>query len=869
MGYRTSIFDSSNKGADLSIENGGVVITTDTAPLDINRTVFGTLPQERHSHAVEFIVYGTASSIANKVSIGVSSLSANLNAYVGSEDISIGYRIGDGAIYRDGSNIETVQSCVIGDVIRLNLEFRDQSIDISWYRNGQLVTTYTLDTGSPADVLTGVPLVWAVSLGSELDSGDIKVFVNSGRRQLMEFPDPSILGWWTSSLIGDTIRISDEPFITLPTDTPSSTRWEGLITDADILIDRAVHFWPWGDSSSVRGGGMSITVDDPDGLLDGMLNGAYRDQPVTLHLTDDTTSSFEDSTLIGGYVVERVQASDETTRVITCRDALANLEKPLLRRYIRPDAAPDAAFRPYPIVTGACFSVEPILIDETELIYAIDSIGLSNIGKLRDAGDPLENTGSPTTYTLINGGQAVQLAYEPFGILTIDAEYTGSEYVYSDGSPPYDALLGDGYPFSGSIDSIPDGWSDASVRPDRTPEYAGSGIVTFPQYANSISDPRIVHSVGVLEAGKTYQFEIEVVELVPYFGAVSPAIIYMASFPDYFNRFWSVQSGWYLTPTVDGGYPWLKVYTGTYSPSFSHSVYIGYYANNTAFDPPGQPGAKIRNVRFIEVPELNNQLDDDIVEEALQPAPLGLLLREIIEIRGGFPATIWNQASADSIDAITGYSGQGFYSKDQVTVRDAIDSVLNGYTASAYLDRNNILQIMRLRKPEDEAATKTLTINDMVGPPIPTWDEGLGLSRLMGVRRNERLLTDTDLVTDEADVTLRLRRKLARQHRYTASTGAPLASGYEHADAAGPVDTRLVKLIDGVTEINRIGDMYVDSRSFWRVETVGRSDIDIDDVVNLTYPRFGLESGVNFLVVGVKEYRLSDRQIITLWGLSL
>jgi hypothetical protein len=869
MTRRYSIYDAAALGTDLDLDNGGVVLTTVTSGLDINRTARGNISQTDRDNVVEFIVYGDATTLDNKVSIGVCTASSSLSNYVGGQLSSIGYRLGEGDIYRNGVSIQSATVAEIGDVVTMLVSFGDETLTILWQLNGATVATVTLDTGSPADSLTGVPLYWAVSIGSTIAAGDIKVFVNSGRQDL-EHPSALSDGWWTSTAIGDTIRISDVPYLSLPSDEPASARWHGVIDKADIQIDRGVHFWPWGDSQSTRGSGVAIVVSDPDGLLDETLTGALRDQPVTLSFLDSTGAALNDATSVGSFVLERVEATDEITRRITCRDTLASLEAPLQRRFIRPDAAEDAAFRPWPVTIGAVFSMEPVLIDELDYRYALDSVGLSTIGKVRDAGDPLESVGSPTTYYLENGGQTLRLATVPFGILTIDAEYTGSSYVYTDGSPPYDATLGFGNPFTevGSPDEIAH-WEEGGSfgDPANFPRFASPDRVGFPQIGSGyVSNIRF--EPQQLQAGVQYQWSITVHQIQRYTSPISPAYIGLSSLNSEFGYFWRAQSTSVSGQIIESGTGATRTlpytFTGLYTPAYSHDLYIHYVANNIV----SGIDCEISGLTFIEVPQVDAEAEDSVVEEALLPLPLNLLLRELIEVRGRFSSTIWDQSSATAIDTATGYQGQGYHTREQVTVRDAVDSVLTGYTASVYLARDGRLKVMRLVAPENETATATLTSSDMTGPPLPTWDEARGLSRQLGVRRNERILTDTDLVTDEIEVTLRLRRKLARRHRFVCATGASLAAGLEHADAGEVVDTRLVKREDGQTEIDRVGGMYTDSRCFYNVPVVGRSDLDIGDVVNVTYPRFGLDDGKNLLLVRVRESRLADQQVLTFWGLA-
>lgn len=870
MSRRYSIFDQAALGTDLDLDNGGVVLTTVTSGLSIARMCRGTVSKTGGSATVEFIVYGdTGGSLTNKVSIGIATSASSLNNYVGAEVNSIGYRLGEGAIYRSGAQVDTTPAaCVMGDVITLDLTYGVEVITVVWKRNGAIQASYTLDGGSPLDSIFDSPLYWAVSIGSNIDAGDIKVFVNSGR-QIAEWPSVVAAGWYSVASIGQTVRVSDVPYISRPQDSPQSTRWHGLLSAASMQISRGVTFWCWSDRGAAKGSVLSVTLSDPDGLCDSMLSGEFRDQPVQLQ-TVEPGEPLSSATSLGSFVIERVEVIDELTRRITARDQLASLEIPMQRRFFRPDAAEDAAFRAWPIMCGAVFSAEPVLIDESDFRYALDSLGVSNIGKVRDAGDPLEVGSSPTTYTLENGGQTLRLATVPFGILTVDAEFTGSSYEFTDGSPPPDVVNNEGYPFTGVVGNPPTNWDTYGYGGSSPSDvyYNGSGRVRFEQDYSQVYF--LEHETDQFQVGKSYRVEFTVYSMQRVLGLGSVAVLDFSYFRGVLNQVFRVQStsiADVVYSVATGSVTLPHTFSFVYTPTVNHVPIFCYQGNNVVKD-GFQTDCEIGNFRGTEIPVIDTDAEDDTVEDALAPLPLNLLLQNFIEVRGEKSASIWSQASALAIDTFTGYAGQGYFTRDQVTVRDAINQVMDGYTASVFLDRNGVLQVTRLVAPENETAVTTLDKNDLLTPPLPTWDEAPGLSRQMGARRNERVLTDTDLVTDEVEVTLRLRRKLARQHRYIVASGAPLAPGYAHADAAAPVDSRLVRRVDAQAEINRICALYTVPRAFWSCTAAGRDDIEVGTVITLTYPRFGLDAGVNLYVVNIEEDRLNNTQQLTLWGLA-
>ncbi len=841
MTRRYAIYDASAAGADLTVENGGTLLTTDTSGLSISRSIRLSVSVSEFEHRAQFIVLGEG-TLANKLSIGLANATFDETAsYAGGDANSIGYRVAEGQIHTGGASVETVTAGAVGDVIDVVLRFDGEGGGtVAWRRNGVLLTSRALPAG-----LEDTALDFVVSLGSSADAGDLQVALNSGRDQFEHPGGDGDLGLYETPALGGALRIADVDFVSAPDDAPANTRWEGVITRADILIDRAVHFWPWGPATAARGSAVSITFTDPDGIADGLLSGAWRDQPASVQYTDSDLGAAVD---FGAFVVERCEVVDELTRRLILRDPLAQFEVGLQRRRIRPDAEENARNRLWPVTLGACFSLEPVLLDDLEFVYAVDSLGAEGIGKVRDKGDPLDQFAVPTPdFTITDGGQTITLAAPPAGIVTIDASVTGDGYVPP---APVDAIGGDGNPFAGTIGAAPTNWDVFRANPaNDLPELLSGGRVRFHQ--NLTRDSWMQHQTATLVAGQRYRWRV----VVDQIAGISPqslrAAVLLTQSPNRFTDFARVAD--------------VGEHIGVYTPVATHDVFVYYEANNYA----GGAGLDciVSLVEFIELPNVDDTGTDDEVEEALVPLPLAEIMRQAIEVRGQLPASSWSQASAAAIDTASGYLGLGFHTTEPVTVRQALDAILDSYTASVFPSRAGVLQVARLIAPEDATPDGALDAADMLSPPLPRWDAAPGLTRQLGARRNERILTDSDLVTDEVAVTLRLRRKLSRQHRFVLTYGGPLAAGYEHADTAPPIGTRLVKAVDGQAEIVRVGEIYATARAFYGpVKVASRNDIELGDVLTVTYPRWGLDAGRPLLVVGIRESLLGDTREITLWG---
>lgn len=864
MSRRHAIFNSADAGTSLSVEQGGQVVTTAAAGLNINRTVRGTLGVSGNSNFAEFIVYGSAASLANRVSIGVATSAASLASYAGGDASGYGYRVGEGQIHHGGGSVASVSAGAMGDVVGVLLTYTEASIVIAWYLNGTLLTTITLDGGSPVHALFGDAFYFAVSLGSTAEA-DIQVRVNTGRTQF-EYPNPSSDGWWSVPALPAAVRVSDVPYITTPTDSPANTRYKGCITAAGFQVSRRMQVWPWGDGSATSGSSVSLTITDPDHEFDDLLSGQFRDEPISLKTTD---TSLEDAVDLGEMTFERCEIVDDLTKRIIGRDLWAKLEAtPLQRRYFRPDATAGAANRPCPLVLGAAFSVPVVPFDEDTFYYMIDSVGVEQVGHVRVEGVIVYAGSSPVGYTLTQSGQVLDLTNNPGGVVTADVAVTGSTYTPQ---APVDALGGTGSPFTGDVGTgAIDNWLEVQDQPalmvDHTPYYLGSNIVAFPQryYARSHIECDGSPTVQLI-AGTRYRWAFTVVAMPPNGPSTTSPIVGLTYFSGMFGAYASVNGN-----NFRDGNPAQnpREFSGTFTCAVTHTPNVFYEGNELTTGT-----CRIRALTFIELPPLDDTADEDAVEDSIAALALPLedMLRAIIEERALFSSSIWSDTDAAAIDTATGYTGSGYCAIQQATTRDAIAEILDGYTASMFLDRSGVLRVKRLIAPESVAVGSRygeLRTTRMLSDLIPQRDDAPGLTRSMGARKNELVLSDADLDTADADVTLRVRRRLARTHRYIQTTGTPLAAGYEHAEVADYIGTRLVMSADAQAEADRIGAIYASGRSFYTVDVVYQDDLEVGDVLTVYYPYYGFSEGVALMVVGIEEDRIAQRMTLTLWGLA-
>lgn len=868
MTRRYAIYDAAALGADLDIQRGGVLVTTIVDALDINRTARGTVAVEGYESIYEVILFGLSGTpIANKVSVGIVTADASLSLYVGGDEFGMGYRPGEGQIHHDGASVATVTAGAMGDVtaVRYTPDGSGGGT-VSFYRKPVAGVTVLLGSQAlPAD-MQNAPLYIAVSLGSVDDPGDLSLALNAGQ-DAWEAPvlTEASAGWWETPALAGALRVSDLHYLSGREDAPPFARWYEGITAADIIDDSALNFWIWGTDGAARGSAVQINVTDPIGLLDDTLGGAYRDQPASLKYVE-AGAALNTAIDLGQMIVERVEATGEIERRITLRDPLAQFDSARLQpRRIRPDADVEAANRPWPTLIGAGFSLPVVLLDQGNRVYAIDSLGTTAVGRVRDRGNPLDAVGDPGAlpdpippdYVVSLDGQTLTLENEPVGIVTVDAVVSGG--ALPDPPSPVDELAGVGNPFDGVIDGAITGWDRYAAISD-LPRYIGAGKVAFQQNITRISR---INATGVtLTAGTTYRIRLRLHQMQPAVGTGGIARLLLCQADSQFSEFATING-----PLIDGFVDDPTDYVFMHTALVDHGLWIFYTGNSVAL---GQD-CIISAVSATIIPPPVEDGDEDETDEELAALalPLADMLEQGIETRGGFDSTVWDRASAEAIDTASGYAGQGFWATDQVTLSEYVDTLLDAYTACAFRGDDGRLTFARLVAPENETATGDIGLADILTPPLPRWDEMRGLTRQAGARRNEFVFDDSDLASDLTAVGWRARRKLTRRHRIIATSGARTAPGLEHAETAEPLDTRLLLRADVQAELDRVLRIAGKARSFYGpFDIVEPGRFALGQIVTLTYPRFGLDTGRKVMIVRITKRRLARTGQITCWGLS-
>ena len=238
------------------------------------------------------------------------------------------------------------------------------------------------------------------------------------------------------------------------------------------------------------------------------------------------------------------------------------------------------------------------------------------------------------------------------------------------------------------------------------------------------------------------------------------------------------------------------------------------------------------------------------------------IVEEIVTSQGGLGAGDLDSASFTTLntanDSTVGIYVDGAASR---TVLEALDELIASIGGYYGFDRSGKFQVGRLEAPGGTPAA-TFTAVEILEIDRPA--TALPVHRVrLGYQPNWTVQVEFQL---NGGATAGRRAFTARVFRHvTAEEGSvltmhPLAGDLE-------INTLLDGSADASAEASRLLNLYKADRDLFRVRVKTQPfALELADTVRLTYPRFGLEAGKGFRVIGLVEDAASNEVELTLWG---
>lgn len=216
-----------------------------------------------------------------------------------------------------------------------------------------------------------------------------------------------------------------------------------------------------------------------------------------------------------------------------------------------------------------------------------------------------------------------------------------------------------------------------------------------------------------------------------------------------------------------------------------------------------------------------------------------------------------NTSSMAALDSAAPYL-LGVYLPNRINAVEAIDELL---PAGWWWDTNRAGELVA--ELLQEPATSVLTIDEVethgdIGievQELPVWRARVGYKKNHNVQQDPQ-----GTVTDDRREFLKVEYRTAKAEDSSVLT--------KHLDARDPdqYESHIIESSDAVTEASRLLEIMKVQRFIYTVECfVGPYQLNIGDTVTLKDRRFGLDAGVDCVVIGFAEYLLENRVELKLW----
>lgn len=394
-------------GPGLQAGNGGVTLTTTAAGLSLARaarSVFG-VGSAAMAHGVGVTFWGDGDLVA---SFGLLQPSVSLSAEVGTTAGSIGWRLHTGEVRLAGSVVLSGLAVPVkGDIVSIHLyDPTGAPFLAEFWLNTTMLGSVELDVAT---------WHYAISMGSDTLAGDLQCAINAG--QWPGLTDHEILGWTQAPVPQAPLLIADAHYLTAVSDTPSNTRYEGIITSAGMETFAELGFWPWANQVAARSGTAQLTVNDPSGALDGV---SIEGMPVRVRMVPQF-GSLAAADDLARFVVDSMEVQSDGSRRLLLRDPHDALDEPVNRAVFLP-SIPALAWQPQQMVIGAMCSVPFQGSNSDGTAGFLADSPIVEISAILDRGDALEED----TWSLTSDGQQVFLESPPQGPVVSDISTVGA-----------------------------------------------------------------------------------------------------------------------------------------------------------------------------------------------------------------------------------------------------------------------------------------------------------------------------------------------------------------------------------------------------------------------------------------------------------
>ena len=811
--------------ADSLTATGGTTENPDGTCQGVRATLGLTAGQHYWETTVNYA--GTAD-----FAIGIAWRDAPINWRLGNEQWPL-YHGGESVGVKKNGRVDGPQSAHVdigaiasGSVIRHWLDMDARTYKIArgagaWATvlSGESVTDwlYEISGSQPKAIVTAHPAVTLIGRGGNAPS----VTANFGATPFVHTPpDGANAGVWDN--LPDTpitLYLGSESLRTGAGDTPANTHYEPRLV-GELDVERGANCWVWGNQSVSRRGQLEII--NADGALDGWADLNWRDASVLLLAgwEGEPRSAF---TPWGYALVDQPELAKRSRIILRLLDPLAALDKPLESNLYPPDFAnTQAAGAPLPYIIGRPKFIPMTRVDPTpgQRDYGINPPGPTVVTTIYDNGDAL---------------------------ISPDASFV-----------PHAAITAANGNFTGwtGTPSVPAGWF--SITPygprDSFALAAGGGVRCWATQSAVTAMGCLVQ----LRANTRYRVTFTVASIAKQ----GTLILRIPGTPDVPVAIATTGAKSLAIDVRDGGQLQFVMHATK--------------GNAPALD------CVIRNLRMSaeRVTDWTHVTGNPYADVNLSNEPWGRLCADAGTRTSNGVATLLSIATAAGLTlndlafedwAMPGYEHAAYYN-EPVTFLTVARRLMDSWCGWVTTSLEGKIITGRVIEPANAPALQ-LDSTNILQPPEIEADLAKGLTTRLAGARNYSVHTEAEIagaVPDDLRAQLQAEWGMVVEASAAADERDRIAPEYTHALNADAQPTLLMNRTHMTKEANRIATLWRKKRSFYRVTALldasAADALEPGQTVCLTWPRWGLHSGKNLLVVSVRTRFFSRRVELTLWG---
>lgn len=259
------------------------------------------------------------------------------------------------------------------------------------------------------------------------------------------------------------------------------------------------------------------------------------------------------------------------------------------------------------------------------------------------------------------------------------------------------------------------------------------------------------------------------------------------------------------------------------------------------------------------------QITADVIQGALATNRTVAQILKSLGTAAGLSAGEISSADVIALDSANS-NVVGIYITDETTFQSAMDEVANSIGAFYGFDGSGVLRMGRLLAPTGtpDASIQEFEVYTNIerrvpkDTGIPIWRYTLGHTKVY-----------TTQTSDIAGIATTQRAYLAETYRRTVAEDASIKTQWQLSPQESR-DSLLTLASDADTEAARLLALYKVKRTIYDVPVDLSVFVDnslmLLDIVELVIPRFGMDSGQKFRLIGYRIELQSNLVILQLWG---